>query len=75
MTLAGGSDPHVMIRNIMKKTITNNVAQQFSWAGKKTKRSFKNLKLANVIIRKFILYYIFYSNILLQLVLIKVQYF
>ncbi|XP_039309896.1 uncharacterized protein LOC120358728 [Solenopsis invicta] len=37
----GGPSAHIMIRNIMKKTITNTFAQNFSWAGKKTKKSFK----------------------------------
>lgn len=53
----GGSNPHVMIRNMLKKVLTNTLARHFSWAGKKAKRNFKDLKLANVIIRKFILYY------------------
>jgi len=39
---------------MLKKVLTNTLAQQFSWADK-TKHTFKNLKLANVIKRKFIL--------------------
>ncbi|XP_077256487.1 uncharacterized protein LOC143894216 [Temnothorax americanus] len=39
----------VMIRNILKKMLTNPLAQQFSRAGRKNKHSFKNLKLANII--------------------------
>jgi len=54
LKLVGGSNPHVMVRNMLKKILTNTLAQQFSWAGK-TKRTFKDLKLANVIKRKFIL--------------------
>lgn len=42
----------MMIRNILKKAITDTVAQNFSWAGNKTKRSFQNLGLAQIIIRK-----------------------
>jgi len=51
----GGSNPHVMIRNILKKLLTYSLAQQFSWAGKKAKSSFKDLKIANIITRKFTL--------------------
>lgn len=51
LKLVGGSNPHVMIRNMLKKLLTNTLAQQFSWVGKKAKRSFKDLRLANVIIQ------------------------
>ncbi|KMQ82446.1 hypothetical protein RF55_22962, partial [Lasius niger] len=51
LKLVGGNNPHVMIRNMLKKLLTNSLAQQFSWAGKKAKCSFKDLKLANVIIQ------------------------
>lgn len=44
-----------MIRNILRKIITNTLAQDFSWAGKKIKRCFKDLSLTKIIIRKFIL--------------------
>lgn len=53
-----------MIRNILKKAITNNFAQHFSWAGKKAKRSFQDLGLARIITRKFIFHIILnFSNI------------
>ncbi|KAM0727950.1 hypothetical protein ACS0PU_005419 [Formica fusca] len=51
LKLVGGSNPHVMIRNMLKKVLTNTLARHFSWAGKKAKRNFKDLKLANVIIQ------------------------
>lgn len=35
----GGHLAHVMIRNILKKAITNILAQNFSWVGRKEKRS------------------------------------
>jgi len=41
--LVGGSTAHIMIRNILKKAVTNNLAQHFSWAGKKAKKSFQDL--------------------------------
>jgi len=49
LKLVGGYNSHVMIRNILKKMLTNPLAQQFSWAGRKNKHSFKDLKLANII--------------------------
>lgn len=46
----------LMIRNIFKKVLSNNVAKHFSWAGKKSKERFQDLKLAKIIIRKYFLY-------------------
>ncbi|GAB1865731.1 hypothetical protein CAJAP_06810 [Camponotus japonicus] len=40
-----------MIRNILRKIITNTLAQDFSWAGRKTKRCFKDLSLTKIIIQ------------------------
>jgi len=54
---------------MLKKILTNTLAQQFSWAGK-TKRTFKDLKLADVIKRKFTV-----INIIVQFILIKVKCF
>jgi len=44
-----------MTHNILKKAITNSVALNFSWAGKRNKKSFKDLTLAKIIARKFII--------------------
>ncbi|KAM0728587.1 hypothetical protein ACS0PU_004842 [Formica fusca] len=49
--LVGGSTACIMIRNIFKKTITDNVAKHFSWAGRKSKQSFKDLRLSKIIIQ------------------------
>ncbi|XP_067210353.1 uncharacterized protein [Linepithema humile] len=49
--LVGGNTAHIMIRNILKKAMTNNFAQHFSWAGKKAKRSFQHLGLSRIIIQ------------------------
>ncbi|KMQ86083.1 hypothetical protein RF55_15045, partial [Lasius niger] len=48
--LVGGNSAHSMIRNIFKKAITDDLATTFSWTGKRTKQSFKDLKLSKVII-------------------------
>ncbi|XP_024885615.1 uncharacterized protein LOC112463438 [Temnothorax curvispinosus] len=53
--LVGGVDAHAMIRNIMKKVMTDTLAQNFSWTGKRNKRSFKDLNLSKMIIRKIFL--------------------
>lgn len=56
-----------MIRNIMKTAMTDNLAQNFSWAGRKSKRTFKDLGLSKIIIRKFFIFYkyfIFFNIIL-----------
>jgi len=37
-----GGTAHVMTHNILKKAITNSVALNFSWAGKRNKKSFKD---------------------------------
>lgn len=50
--LVGGHTAHIMIRNILKKALTNNFAQQFSWTGRKDKRNFQELGLAKIITRK-----------------------
>ncbi|KYQ53765.1 hypothetical protein ALC60_05397 [Trachymyrmex zeteki] len=47
----GGHNAHIMIRNILRKTVTDTLAQNFSWAGKKTKESFQNLRIAQIIIQ------------------------
>lgn len=52
--LVGGNTAYMMIRNIFKKALTNVLVQNFSWTGKKNKRSFKALGLARIIIREFI---------------------
>ncbi|XP_070166256.1 uncharacterized protein [Polyergus mexicanus] len=49
--LVGGHIEHVMIRNILKKALTNTFAQNFSSAGKKGKKSFQNLSLSQIIIQ------------------------
>ncbi|XP_024887984.1 uncharacterized protein LOC112464921, partial [Temnothorax curvispinosus] len=48
--LVGGVDAHAMIRNIMKKVMTDTLAQNFSWTGKRNKRNFKDLNLSKMII-------------------------
>lgn len=45
-----------MIRNVFKKALADTVAQDFSWAGKKSKQIFKDLKLSQIIIRKHFFY-------------------
>lgn len=57
--MVGGSTAHVMTQNILKKAIRNSVVLHFSWAGKRDKKSFKDLHLAKVIARKFIVKYNF----------------
>jgi len=44
-----------MIRIIMKKVMTDTLAQKLSWTGRKNKHSFKDLNLSKIIIRKFFL--------------------
>jgi len=53
--LFGGNSAHSMIRNILKKAITDNLITHFSWNGKKNKQCFKDLRLSRVIIRKYLL--------------------
>lgn len=52
----GGHTAHMMVRNILKKAITNPLAENFSWVGRKAKRSFRDLHLAQVIKGTFISY-------------------
>ncbi|XP_071574429.1 uncharacterized protein [Temnothorax nylanderi] len=47
----GGRDSRELIINILKRTITNEIAVQYSWAGKLKKMGFKDLLLAKCIIR------------------------
>ncbi|XP_011858100.1 PREDICTED: uncharacterized protein LOC105555682 isoform X3 [Vollenhovia emeryi] len=47
----GGVNAHAMIRNIMKMVMTDTLAQNFSWTGRKNKRSFKDLSLSKMIIQ------------------------
>jgi len=54
--LVGGNTARLMVRNILKKAVTNSFAQHFSWAGKKTKRTFQDLGLTRLIIRKLFLH-------------------
>lgn len=53
----GGNTAHIMLRSTLKKALTNDFAQHFSWTGKKgNKRSFQDLGLTKIIIRKSIFY-------------------
>jgi len=47
----GGRDSHELIINILKRSITNEVAVQYSWAGKLKKMRFKDVLLSKCIIR------------------------
>ncbi|XP_071652693.1 uncharacterized protein [Temnothorax longispinosus] len=49
--LVGRVDAHAMIQNIMKKVMTDTLAQNFSWTGKRNKRSFKDLNFSKMIIQ------------------------
>lgn len=50
--LVGGNTAHIILRSILKKALTDDFAQHFSWTGKKAnKRSFQNLALARIIIQ------------------------
>lgn len=53
MNRIGGRDSHDLTVNILKRVISNEVALQYSWAGKLKKLGFKDLLLAKCIIRKF----------------------
>ncbi|XP_011685800.1 PREDICTED: uncharacterized protein LOC105448757 isoform X2 [Wasmannia auropunctata] len=46
----GGGTASITIRNIFKTAISDNLAKEFSWAGRKNKESFKDLKLSKIII-------------------------
>ena len=48
-TIGGNSDNQV-VSNIMKRVLTDNLAESYSWAGAKGKKPFKNLKFAKVVI-------------------------
>lgn len=69
--LVGGNTPHIMIRNILKKAVTNVLAQDYNWTGKNT-NSFKDLGLTTIIIRKLIFkkieinLFLFKSNFLIK---------
>lgn len=54
--MVGGCTAHVMTRHVLAKVLTNAMAEHFSWAGKKAKRTFKNLGLAQLIMSQYILY-------------------
>ncbi|XP_077272832.1 uncharacterized protein LOC143903253 [Temnothorax americanus] len=47
----GGRDSRELIINILKRSITNEIAKQYSWAGKLKKMGFKDLLLAKCIMR------------------------
>ncbi|GAB1860802.1 DUF4806 domain-containing protein [Camponotus japonicus] len=49
--LVDGNNAHSMIRNILKKAITDNLITHFSWNGKRNKQCFKDLRLSRVIIQ------------------------
>lgn len=49
----GGSDAADMVKRILRRTLSDNVACEFSWYGKKGKKAFKSLHLADVIFSKY----------------------
>ncbi|XP_012215828.2 uncharacterized protein [Linepithema humile] len=51
MNRIGGRNSHDLTINILKRVISNEVAPQYSWAGKLKKMGFKDLLLAKCIIR------------------------
>jgi len=57
--MVGGNNAHIMIRNIFKKAITDDLATHFNWTGKKEKQCFKDLGLSKVMIRKYFLILLF----------------
>ncbi|KYN29916.1 hypothetical protein ALC57_00628 [Trachymyrmex cornetzi] len=51
----GGKDSHDLTINILKRTVADELAKQYSWAGKLKKKAFKDLLLCKCIVRKYIL--------------------
>lgn len=50
----GGKDSHDLTVNILKRTLVDKLAKQYSWAGKLKKNAFKDLLLCKCIVRKYI---------------------
>lgn len=50
----GGRDSRELIINILKRTITNEIAIQYCWAGKLKKMGFKDLLLAKCIMQLYV---------------------
>lgn len=48
----GGESVKEVVRKLMYRTISNELGQNFSWEGRKGKRPFQKLKLADALIRK-----------------------
>uniref|UniRef100_A0A1Y1KAW5 DUF4806 domain-containing protein n=1 Tax=Photinus pyralis TaxID=7054 RepID=A0A1Y1KAW5_PHOPY len=47
----GGSDVNSITTRILRQILSNSLAQQFSWAGFKGKSSFKDLRMAKLLIK------------------------
>lgn len=48
----GGSSVHNFAQRALQILITNNLAATYSWLGRRAKKTFKKLKLADLIIGK-----------------------
>ncbi|KAL0100526.1 hypothetical protein PUN28_019676 [Cardiocondyla obscurior] len=46
-----GNNAHIMMRNIFKTAITDKLATNFSWTGKKNKKPFKDLEISKLMIQ------------------------
>ncbi|XP_029677165.1 uncharacterized protein LOC115243974 isoform X1 [Formica exsecta] len=47
----GGTNPKIMVKRIMEKVFSNELAVQYSWLGFKKKENFSNLILSQIIIK------------------------
>ncbi|KAL0128436.1 hypothetical protein PUN28_003605 [Cardiocondyla obscurior] len=54
--LVGRNNAHIMMRNIFKTNIMDNLATNFSWTGKKNKKPFKDLEVSKLMIPVCIFY-------------------
>lgn len=48
----GGSSVYNFIQRALQMLITNDLAAEYSWLGRRAKKTFNTLKLANLIIGK-----------------------
>lgn len=46
----GGHSVHHMVANILKRAVSNSLAEKYSWAGAKQKLAFKQLKFTKAVL-------------------------
>lgn len=52
MSRVGGNNPYDFIKRNCTRTLSNELAEKYSWLGQKQKRKFSNLKFSVLLIGK-----------------------